>query len=605
MSGSGSSVYLGADYQTMSADKNRQQYYLKRTSALEAERSTFRPHWMELSRFISPRSGRYFWTDVNRGDKRYNHIYNTRATMSWRNARSGLFAGVMSPSRPWVKLETPDPDMMSFEPVTEWLYKVEQLMYAIWAASNLYNMAPTMLGELLLFGTGAMSHMDDFDSVATFYQHTIGSYSLAQNSKYKIDTICRQYQDTVKMLVETYGTNVSRTVMNLYDRGDYEAKFPVMNFIEPNTNFDPRKKGNIFKQYRSVTIELAGAVYGSNSAVSAASGEHCFLKDSGFDEFPAYCPRWDVTGEDTYATDCPGMTALGDVKGLMALERQSARANDKMIDPPLHGPASLRNTKINSLPNGVTLYDGMDQQELKPVYTVMPQMDKHLMLIQAHEARIKEGFYEDLWRSLHNLEGVQPQNEMFLSQKQAEDMLMLGPVLERVDGDFLLPLVDRTFNQIMRAGLLTGKMQPPPELAGTKLKVRFISTLAQAQRAVATTGIEKATGFVAGLVKGGFTHAADNVDVDTTVRRYFQATGVEPALLLSADVVAQTRQEKQQQLAQQQQMAQISQGAAAVGQAGPGVAALANAPGGAGGSVLQNVAQAATGQTPAQAGPPT
>ena len=176
MSGSGgSSVYLGADYQTMSADKNRQQYYLKRMSALEAERSTFRPHWMELTRFISPRSGRYFWTDVNRGDKRYNHIYNTRGTMSWRNARSGLFAGVMSPSRPWVKLETPDPDMMSFEPVTEWLYKVEQLMYAVWASSNLYNMAPTMLGELLLFGTGAMSHMDDFDSVATFYQHTIGS----------------------------------------------------------------------------------------------------------------------------------------------------------------------------------------------------------------------------------------------------------------------------------------------------------------------------------------------------------------------------------------------------------------------------------------------
>lgn len=603
MSGSGSSQYLGADYQPMSADKNRQQYYLKRMSALEAERSTFRPHWMELTRFVSPRSGRYFWTDVNRGEKRYNQIYNTRATLSWRNARSGLFAGVMSPSRPWVKLETPDPDMMSYEPVTEWLFKVEQLMNAIWSASNLYNMSPTMLGELLLFGTGAMSHMDDFDNVATFYQHAIGSYCLAQNSKYQIDTISRQYQDTVKMLVESYGKNVSRTVMNLYDRGDYEAKFPILNFIEPNSEHDPAKRGSQFKKFRSVTIELAGAVYGATSTVSAATDGSAFLRDSGFDEFPAYCPRWDVTGEDTYATDCPGMTSLGDVKQIQAMARQAARANDKMVDPPLHGPSTLRNVKINSLPNGVTLYDGMDQQELKPVYTVMPQLDKHLMMEQAIEARIKEGFYEDLWRSLHNLEGVQPQNEMFLSQKQAEDMLMLGPVLEHVHGDFLLRLVNRTFNQIVRAKLLVGRMAPPPELSGSPLKVRFISTLAQAQRAVATEGIEKATGFVAGLVKGGFTHAADNVDVDTTVRRYFQAVGTEPALLLPQDVVTKTRQEQQQAQAQQQQMEQTQAAAGALQQGGQGVASLANAPGGAGQSVLQNVAQAVAPQ--AQQGPPT
>ena len=588
---SGSSEYLGADFQAdASADRDRLAYYLKRKSGLEAERSTFRPHWMELTRFISPRSGRYFWTDVNRGDKRYNNIYNTRATMSWRNARSGLFAGLMSPSQPWFKLETPDPDLMAYEPVAEWLYKVEQLLYAIAAASNLYNMAPTMLGELLLFGTGAMSHMDDFDNVATFFQHTIGSYSLAQNSKYQIDTICREYQDTVKMLVETYPGRVSRTVQGLYDRGNYEAKFPVMNFIEPNRDYDPRKRGSQFKKYRSVTIELAGPVYGPVSAVSASSDKASFLSDKGFDEFPSYCPRWDVTGEDTYATDCPGMTTLGDVKGLMALERQSAKANDKMVDPPLHGPATLRNIKVNSLPGGVTLYDGMDQQELKPIYTVMPQMDKHLLLIQAHEARIKEGFYEDLWRSLHNLEGVQPQNEMFLSQKQAEDMLMLGPVLEHVYGDFLIPLVNRLFNQALRAGLFTGKMQPPPELSGAMLKVRFISTLAQAQKAGIAGGIEKVTGFVAGLVKAGFTHAADNVDVDESVRQYNRAVGAPPNIIMSADVVAKARQEQQEQQAQAQQMQQATQAAGALQQGAQGAATLAQAPGSNGQSLLTNIA---------------
>lgn len=601
MSGSGTG-YLGSDYQPWSADKNRIQYYLNRKTALEAERSTFRPHWMELTNFVSPRSGRYFWTDVNRGDKRYNHIFNTRPTLSWRTARAGLFTGVMSPTRPWFKLETLDQDLMTFEPVAEWFYKVEQLMYAIFSAGNLYNMAPTMLGELLLFGGGAMSHMDDFENVATFYQHPIGSYSLAQNSKYKIDTICREYQDTVKMLVETYGKNVSRTVMNLYDRGNYEAKFPVMNFIEPNSEHDPSKRGSQFKQFRSVTLELAGAVYGAASSVSAASGPSAFLADRGFDEFPAYCPRWDVTGEDTYATDCPGMTALGDVKELMALARQASKANDKMVEPPLRGPASLRNVKINSLPGGATLYDGTDQMKLEPIYTVMPMLDKHLVFSQAVEARIKEGFYEDLWRSLHTLEGVQPQNELFLSQKQAEDMQMLGPVLEHVHNDFLAPLIDRTFNQCLRARLFVGKLTPPAELSGLKLKVRFISTLAQAQHASETGGIEKLTGFIGGLTKAGFTHAMDNLDVDETIRSYGRATGTAPNLILPEATVAAARQEQQKAQQEQQQMQQATQAAGALQQGAQGAASLAGATGPNGQSLLANATQAATGG--ASNGPP-
>ena len=602
MSGT-NSAYLGADYQAFSADKNRVQYYFNRKTALEAERSTFRPHWMELSAFVSPRSGRYFWTDVNRGDKRYNHIYNPRGTLSWRTARAGLFTGVMSPTRPWFKLETPDPDLMTYEPVAQWLYNVEQLLYAIFNEGNLYNMAPTMLGELILFGTGAMSHMDDFANVATFFQHAIGSYSLAQNGKYQIDTICREYQDTVKMLVETYGKNVSRTVMNLYDRGNYEAKFPVMNFIEPNREHDPRKGGSQFKAWRSVTIELTGAVYGAASMVSASSGPSAFLADRGFDEFPCYCPRWDVTGEDTYATDCPGMTTLGDIKELQALARQASKANDKMVDPPLHGPASLRNTKINTLPGGATLYDGMDQQELKPVYTVMPQLDKHLIFTQAIEARCKEGFYEDLWRSLHSLEGVQPQNEMFLTQKQAEDMMMLGPVLEHVHGDFLTPLVNRTFSQVVRAGLLRGKLRPPQELRGQKLKVRFISTLAQAQHAVETSGIDKLTGFIAGLAKAGFMHALDNLDVDETIRQYGRAIGTPPKLILPEQTVAAARKEQQDAQQQAQQTQQASTMAGALQQGAQGAATLAQAPGPNGQSLLANVAGAAGGGAAPQ-GPP-
>jgi hypothetical protein len=49
-------------------------------------------------------------------------------------------------------------------------------------------------------------------------------------------------------------------------------------------------------------------------------------------------PRWDITGEDTYGTDSPGMTALGDVKQLQLQQRQRRRRSQKAVDPPLVGP---------------------------------------------------------------------------------------------------------------------------------------------------------------------------------------------------------------------------------------------------------------------------
>ena len=150
---------------------HRLEDYIKRLSDLKVERSSFIFHAKELSENIEPRRGRFFVSDRNKGNKRHTKIINSRATQAHRTAQSGIFAGIMSPTRPWFKLETLDQGLMSNAEVKAWLYSVEQLIRTIFLESNLYNMAPVMLGELLLFGTGAMSHVDDFENVSRFYTH--------------------------------------------------------------------------------------------------------------------------------------------------------------------------------------------------------------------------------------------------------------------------------------------------------------------------------------------------------------------------------------------------------------------------------------------------
>ena len=531
-------------------------YLERRKGSLKKERSSFDSHYKALSENIQPRRGRFFVQDRNKGDRRHNLIINSAGTQAHRAAQAGVFSGVMSPTRPWFGITTPDPDMMEFFPVKVWLSQVEQLIRAVFNQSNLYNMAPTMLGELLLFGTGCMLHLDDGQDLARFYTQTVGSYYISQNDRYEVDTIMREYEMQVGTLVAEFGLeNVSPTIRDQYAKGNYDQWYPVVHMIEPRKD---RSRDNPFatnKPFRSIYWEPGNT-------------EKRMLRESGFDQFPAYCPRWGLAGEDVYGTDSPGMVALGDVKGLQIQEKRKAQAIDKMVNPPLKGPGSVRNVPVSSLPGGLTIYDtGSNQEQLSPLYQVNPQIQHLVQDIEKTERRIGDAFYMDLFLAISNMEGIQPKNQLELSQRNEERLLQLGPVLEQMHGEFLDKLIDRTFNQLAEANLLP---EAPPELQGAELKVNYVSSLAQAQRAVATGTIERLSGFV-GQLASFDPNVIDKFDGDQAIDEYATAIEAPPRIVRSDEDVAAERQARAQQEQQAQQMEMITQGAAA---AKDGAAAL-------------------------------
>ena len=113
-----------------------------RRREMKLEISSFIPHYKDLSEFVQPRRGRFLIDDVNQGGKRHQSIINSTGTRAHRIARSGLFAGIMSPTRPWLKLETLDDGFMTFKPVQKWLHTTEQRMLKLLLTTNLYNAAP-------------------------------------------------------------------------------------------------------------------------------------------------------------------------------------------------------------------------------------------------------------------------------------------------------------------------------------------------------------------------------------------------------------------------------------------------------------------------------
>ena len=539
-----------------SIDRDTKKYFNKRLEAMRSERSSFIGHYQDISRHIVPRRGRFFKQDRNKGDKRYQNIINSKATQAQRIARAGMFAGVMSPARPWFDLATQDPGLMEFQPVKVWLDEVTRTMRSIFNESNLYNMAPTMLGELVTFGTGCMTHVDDFTDVARFYTHTVGSYMIAQDDELRVDTIVREFEMTVVQLAEQFGLDkLSKNAKDMYDKGDYDKWVPVVQFIEPNPNKDVSKPGSQFKSWRSVTYE-------PNTDGTFAHDDKKFLSEKGFDQFPAYCPRWDLTGEDIYGTDCPGMTSLGDVKSLQVEEKRKAQAIDKMVNPPMSGPPSLRNVPVSGLPGGLTIYSGDPQgNKLEPLYTVNPQLNELMLDIQKVESRIDTAFYVDMFLAISNMDGIQPRNQEELLLRNEERLLQLGPVLERVHGELLSPLIDRVFAQMVSAELVP---EAPEELQGAPLRVDFISSLAVAQKAVDTAGIDRLSAYVGGLAEAGFEQVIDKFNADQAIDEYAQLIGTPAKLIVPDNIVAKQREAR----AQQEQQARNAELAAQMAQVG-------------------------------------
>lgn len=515
-----------------------------RWGQLKTERATWWAHWKELSDYLLPRSGRYFVQDRNKGWRRNNMIYDNTGTRSMRVLAAGLMSGLTSPARPWFRLATADPDLMQYAPVKQWLSDVTNLMLMVFQRSNTYRTLHMMYEELGTFGTAAAIMTTDFENVIHHYPLTIGEYAISTNWKGEVDTIYREFQKTVAMVVKEFGyENCSTSTKNLYDRGSLDQWITIIHAIEPRADRDPSKKDALNMPYRSVYFEI-----GSNP-------DH-YLSEGGFKSFNAICPRWAVSGGDIYGNS-PGMEALGDIKQLQHEQLRKAQGIDYQTNPPLQVPTSMKNRDVERLPGGVTYVDfAGGSQGVKTAFEVNLNLQYLLQDIQDVRQRVQGSFYADLFLMLANQQDTR-MTATEVAERHEEKLLMLGPVLERLQNELLDPLIEFTFNAIMDAGIMP---PPPEEMQGHDVNVELISMLAQAQRAVGTNSIDRFIGTV-GSVAQFKPEVLDKVDADKLVDIYADSLGVDPNILLANDKVQALRAQRAQAQQQAQQAAMMEQAA--------------------------------------------
>ncbi|EPI4692630.1 phage tail protein [Morganella sp. HMSC11D09] len=521
----------------------------KQLSQLKAERLSFEPHWRELSDFTRPRSTRFTASEVNRGDRRNSKIIDPAAVMAARTLSSGMMSGITSPARPWFRLATPDRDLMDYGPVKLWLETVEQRMNEVFNRSNLYQSLPLMYEDLGTFATGAMAVVADPQRVIRTVPFPTGSFYIANGADLSVDTAVREFSMTVRQVVTEFGTDaVSDTVKSQWNSGQYGQWVNVVHAVYPNLDRQTGKLEAKHKAYKSVYYE-------------ANSTDDKLLRESGYDEFPIMAPRWEVNGEDVYGSSCPGMVALGSVKALQLLQRRKAQMIDKITNPPLQAPASIKSQRISTIPGGINYLPMADvNNQIKPLFQI-PANGTNGLLEDIQDTRqiIDHAYFVDLFRMMQTVNTRSMPVEA-VAEMREEKLLMLGPVLQRLDSELLDKLINRTFSVMAENNLLP---VPPDEMQGMQLKVEYISVMAQAQKAIGVSSIERFIGFTSGI--GQFKpDALDKINVDETIDAYAASIGVPPSVVATNEQVAQIREQRAQQqaMAQQMQMAQAAVGGA-------------------------------------------
>jgi len=503
---------------------------------LWAQHDYWKPHWRDIQELMLPYRGRLDDDATqNNGKEKADKRFDGTSTRALRVLSAGMHGGLTSPSAKWFRLGLRDTDLSKFGPVRMWLDSVETVVYAELRKSNFYQAVQNVYLESGGFGSSCLfSEAHSSGSGLWFRLITIGDFCLATDSQGRVNTVFRRDWLTAQQLEAQFGKEaLSQNVKNLLQQTPHKY-VKIIHAVQPRQTRDVNKIDSQNLPFESVYFE--------------ANEQELTLREGGFESFPFLCPRWDVIGSNVYGYS-PGMDALPDVRSMNAITADLLTAVEKEVNPPVNVPDGLWDD-VDLLPGGRN--PGSATEKVTPTYQISPNLGAGAALKQEYKSDIGDWFYTPLFVLSANPNATATE----IARKNEEQLVQLGPVIQRMFNELLNPVIERSFSILFKQGLIP---EPPPEIQGQEIQIEYISSLAQAQKLVGINKLERFVGFAGGMSEVDQS-VLDNVDMDAVITEHANGMGVPAKILRSQQEVEQIRQQRaeaqQQALLQEQAMAE-------------------------------------------------
>ena len=540
--------------------------YKSKVRQMEENRQNYLKRWKAIRDYQLPYIGCFDDTadTTDYARRRDTNIYHSVAWQANQSFAAGVMSGLTPPSRQWFRLIWSNDTMKNHPEAGELLDKRMNILQDVLLKSNFYNAIHSAYLELA-FGQAPLAIFQDADTGVHFVPFTVGTYMMENGPDGIVDTFCTKYEMTARQLADKFGADrLPSSIRAELENGGVKTKHKLWWLVEPNRFHDRNKE--VMDKYHMKYLSLYWL----------EEGEKDFLDIGGFQEWPIPVARYLVTGSETYGKG-PGWFAEGDSKGLQKLEKDDIIAVELGIKPPMAASATTAKQGINLTPGSYTVVER--NEPVTPLFNVNVNLQHLQEKILDLQDRIKRAYSADLFMMLERLEDKSMTAQEVLQRKQ-EQLQQLGPVVQRLQFEFLRKIIERVYNILDRAGIL-----PQPEdaelalaLSNEEVTIEYISPLAQAQKMAGMTNIEQAIAFTGQLAQ--FDQSVlDKIDFAKTIDSYFDMVGAPASIKRTEEEYEAIQQQKAQAMAeakQQEQMAQAVQMAAPAAQAAKNITEAAN-----------------------------
>lgn len=472
----------------MAGEKIDVERVLKLADALWSRREEIDPRYQEIAEYVYPdRAG--FGGKKSPADDGRDRVFDTTPEEAADMLSAALHSLLTNPASAWFALDLPGIENED-EAVTRWLTDVQRVMLTVFndPATRFGTEISTFYGDLGPFGW-AVFFVDDapgepvrFDAIPP-YECAIGA-----DGRGEVRQLVRRYRLGLDDIAEMFGADALTQEMRDAAKDTPLHTLEIVHAVLP---------------WKSVP-GLAEGRFPFASLYIARAQKHV-LRVGGYYEFPYLVPRWSRASGDVYGRG-PGWRSLPDMRVLNAVAAAQMMAAEKQADPPLCVPDDGALSDVRTWAGGITyLRQGASVAPL-PVATDLAAMEA---ILESRRNAVRAAFLND---RIQLVGGPQMTATEVLSRDNKQ-MLVLGPVLGRMQSEFLGPLIERVFNILVRRGEIP---DPPENLRGRALRVRYVSPIARAQKQMDAAAFTQAVQFLAPL--GGQPEIWDNFDTDNIAR---------------------------------------------------------------------------------------
>jgi len=491
---------------------------LKRLSALEEARQPWVGSWQELTDYMMPRKNSFGAKNPGKlGDER---IFDSTPMHALELLAGGIGGLLTNPAMPWFEIGCRDKEQADRKETREFLQDARERMIGLFNAedSGFQTHVHELYLDVALLGTAVMCVEADEDTVVRFSTRPLGEAFVTESVRGVVDTVFRKYEITARQAVQEWGGDCSKELKEKAEKKP-ETAIEIVHAVYPRT--DRKAGGKDAGNFPFASIYLE------------AKTKHV-LEESGYLEMPYMVPRWSKATGEKYGRG-PGQTALSDTRVLNAMARTALMAAEKMSDPPLMVPDDGFLGPVRSGPGGLSYYraGSTDRIEALPIRVDLAATES--MMMQRRES-IRRIFMGDQ---------LAPEGPAVTATeaviRQSEKMRVLGPVLGRLQSEFLTPLIRRVWNIMIRAG----EVKFPEGVDSDSIYVSYINPIERSLKQYEAQGLMQAVEYLSPLVGESDPFGImDNFNPDKIARSTQRIFGYPTDYLKPEKDVSASRQER-------------------------------------------------------------